>query len=255
MEQSASQPLSEEGVRRRLVNGPAVVLWLVGLVLLAILGFLVYIHPTFWPLEKNVADFIQGPHAIPCHFSLHSRTWIDTASDYVNKFNDPIPSVIIPGILGIVFLLFRGWIETLVMWITVATASVVWGGLTILVGRPRATPADGICMHRLIQAYSFPSGHVMHDVVLWGFVFYLTLTKPVRTSALRWLLPILQILMVVYVLIVGYARIEAGEHHFFDVLGGYLAGLLWLGIGIVVYQWLKYRWQLRQARRHKVQTA
>lgn len=47
MEQSASQPLSEEGVRRRLVNGPAVVLWLVGLVLLAILGFLVYIHPTF----------------------------------------------------------------------------------------------------------------------------------------------------------------------------------------------------------------
>ncbi|MBV9229758.1 MAG: hypothetical protein JOZ18_10630, partial [Chloroflexi bacterium] len=46
-----------------------------------------------------------------------------------------------------------------------------------------------------------------------------------------------QILAVLYMLAVGYARIEAGEHHPIDVLGAYLAAILWLFLFIFLYRW------------------
>ncbi|MFL5625111.1 MAG: phosphatase PAP2 family protein, partial [Ktedonobacteraceae bacterium] len=80
--------------------------------------------------------------------------------------------------------------------------------------------------------YSFPSGHVVHDVVLYGFLLYVSFSEPVRSWRYRWLLLPLQLLALLYLLSVGLARLQAGEHLLLDVLGGYLLGLLWLSFFI-----------------------
>jgi undecaprenyl-diphosphatase len=160
--------------------------------------------------------------------------------DFINSLNDPIQAVVIPVLWMIVLLLFRWFLQAVFLGLAVASSSAVWLGIEKLVGRPRMTTAQGICVHRNIAAYSFPSGHVIHDTVLYGFLLYLSFTPPVRRWRYRWVLIPFRILAVLYIIAVGYSRLEAGEHRLVDVLGGYLVGLLWLFLFIFLYRWVSH---------------
>jgi undecaprenyl-diphosphatase len=48
-------------------------------------------------------------------------------------------------------------------------------------------------------------------------------------------------LLSIPILTIGFARIYDGAHWPSDVLGGYLIGLIWLGLSIQVYRWAKAR--------------
>lgn len=221
---------------------PEIVLWVIGVLVLLVFGLVVRLHPAAWPFEVQFANLLQGPHPIPCNYRVLSHSWIDMASDYTNRFNDPIPSIVVPLLVMAALAVFRLFWEALFLGIIVLAASSLWGGIELLVARPRATPSDGICVHRVIAAYSFPSGHVMHDVAFYGFLLYLSFTRPVRQWRYRWILYPLQAIIVLYLLAVGYARVEAGEHHLLDVLGGYLAGILCLFFFIFLYLWVTDWW-------------
>lgn len=170
--------------------------------------------------------------------------------DFINSLNDPLQAVIIPIGWMILLFLFRMFLQAIFLGIAVLSSSGVWFAIEKLVARPRATTAQGICVHRNIGAYSFPSGHVIHDTVLYGFLLYLTFTPQVRRWRYRWVLIPFQILAVIYILVVGYARLEAGEHHPVDVLGGYLVGLLWLFLFIFLYRWVDHLWAEYRAKKH-----
>ncbi len=222
----------------RPVRVGEIVLWFLGLVLLIAAGFIVHSHPAAWPLEQDVVNVIQGSHPVPCPANWHANLWENQAAYFINTLNDPIEAVVIPVVWMIIVMLFRMFLQALSLGVAVLTSSLWWGGIETLVARPRATAQDGVCVHRAINAFSFPSGHVIHDVVLYGFLLYLSFSEPARRWRYRWILIPFQIAMVVYILSVGYARLLAGEHHFFDVLGGYLAGLLWLFLCIFLYRWI-----------------
>ncbi|HLG65865.1 MAG TPA: phosphatase PAP2 family protein [Ktedonosporobacter sp.] len=224
--------------KRRPLRVSSIVLWFAGLALLLVAGFIVHNHPATWPLEREAVNAIQGPHPVPCPVNWHANLWESQVAYFINTLNDPIDAVVIPIGWMIVVMLFRLILQAFSLGIAVLTSSFWWLGIEILVKRPRATAQDGVCVHRAINAFSFPSGHVIHDVVLYGFLLYLSFSEPVRCWRYRWLLLPLQVAMVVYMLAVGYARLLAGEHHLFDVLGGYLAGLLWLFLCIFLYRWL-----------------
>jgi membrane-associated phospholipid phosphatase len=74
-------------------------------------------------------------------------------------------------------------------------------------------------------------------MVYYGFLLYLSFTKPVREWRYHWVLLPLQVFAVLDLLIIGYARLFAGEHWLLDVTGGYLAGALWLFLFIFLYRW------------------
>ncbi len=219
----------------------AIILWFIGAIVFTALSFIVHNHPDFWPFELSFTNLIQGPHPIPCTYSLQApRTWVDAEADLINRMNDPIPSIVVPIVCMIILALFRQFRASLLLGLATLTATLVWGGITTLVARPRATPKDGICVHRIVNVFSFPSGHVTHDVVFYGFLLYLSFTRPVRRWRYRWLLLPLQALVAIYLLVVGFSRVEAVEHHLVDVLGGYLFGVLWLCIFIFLFQWSGY---------------
>jgi len=102
----------------------------------------------------------------------------------------------------------------------------VGGGLLLnnvvknAIHRPRPHAAAG-----LYQGWSFPSGHAMGSLIVFGMLVYLlTLLGPRNRRAQVAIVGCATLL----VLAIGFSRLYLGAHYFSDVVGGYAAGMLWL---------------------------
>ena len=122
-----------------------------------------------------------------------------------------------------------------------------------IVARPRpSSPLIHIFMPE--PFHSFPSGHVENVVVYYGFLLYLSLSKPVSQWRYRWILIPFQLYAALNILLVGYSRVIEGSHWLTDSLGGYLSGALWLVLLIVLYRWTLDRLTKWYARRSDLKT-
>lgn len=83
--------------------------------------------------------------------------------------------------------------------------------------------------------FSFPSGHSATAMTLYGLLAYWWIRR-VRTAAARLFVGTGAVSLI---LIVGFSRIYLGVHFLSDVLGGYLLGICWLIVGIVLTEWRK----------------
>lgn len=115
---------------------------------------------------------------------------------------------------------------------TVSTWSsdLVTGIIKASVLRPRPTK-DLVRVTSELSEASFPSGHVVHYVTFYGFLFYLVFTQLKQ----RWFRTALLTLLAGLILLVGPSRVYMGHHWPSDVGGAYLVGMLWLGVIIVAY--------------------
>jgi undecaprenyl-diphosphatase len=89
-----------------------------------------------------------------------------------------------------------------------------------LVMRPRPGGVDIQVVEAHLRDSSFPSGHVLHYVVFWGFVAYLW-DWHVRHSLLR-RVPVA--ILTLMISLVGISRVYLGHHWLTDVLGSYSLG-------------------------------
>ncbi len=73
-------------------------------------------------------------------------------------------------------------------------------------------------------SYSFPSGHVMVSVVLYGFLIYL-----IYKSKLNYVLKIIFItILVILITLIFISRIYLGVHYFSDCIAGACLGIVYL---------------------------
>jgi membrane-associated phospholipid phosphatase len=128
------------------------------------------------------------------------------------------------------------------------------GLIALIVARPRPSPRL-IHVYMPVPVHSFPSGHVENDVVYYGFLLYLSLSKPVSQWRYRWLLIPFQVYAALNILLIGFSRVYEGSHWLTDVSGGYLSGALFLVLVIVLYRWTLDRttkwYDKRQAEKSK----
>jgi len=102
--------------------------------------------------------------------------------------------------------------------------------------RPRPTP-DLVQVSEQANGFSFPSGHVLGSVLLWGFLCYLAAkTIPHRGVRLG-----VQAVCLSILVLTGLQRIYAGAHWPSDVLGGYLWGGLLLFVIVKAYEFCQAR--------------
>src|SRR5438067_5914706 len=124
-----------KGFHRGRIVGIA--LWVIGVVVLVLVGMVIHAHPAPWPLEENVTRTIQGPHPVPCVYSHMPHSQIDAYVDFIDRFDDPIPSVVIPLVWMVMLAVVRWFWQALFLGVAVLSGSSMWGGLTMLVDRPR----------------------------------------------------------------------------------------------------------------------
>jgi membrane-associated phospholipid phosphatase len=212
--------------QRRIRRSIGITLWVLGLIILAVASVLTHNHPGPWPGEVALSRTIQNLHYLP---------WLPPLLDFIGVFNNPTPTGIAIGILFTGMILLGWYREGIFFLLTVG----IGNGLDALIGdyvrRPRPSP-HLIRVDVPLMYNSFPSGHCCHMMVYYGFLLYLSFTRPVREWRYRWLLIPLQIFALLNILLMGLSRLYEGEHWLSDVLAGYLSGALWLTLFIFLYQ-------------------
>lgn len=202
------------------------------------LGGLLLAGLSLWVFEQIADEVLEKEsHALDVRILLAIRrlhtTLLDQAMMGITFIGDP--SVLLVVCVGIAIWLLRqkqrSEATTLAIAAVGAIALNVW--LKQLFSRPRP-----MLWERLVDVgqYSFPSGHAMVSMVIYGFIGYLLATRFARHRV--WIVS----LTVLLILAIGFSRMYLGVHWPTDVAAGYAAGLVWLIACIFSLKiWRKHR--------------
>jgi undecaprenyl-diphosphatase len=195
-----------------------VTLWVVGFLLLVWSVVMVRMHPGPWPIDLETTRTLQSWHLWP-----PLRDFVG----FISSLNDPIPSTVALVLWLAVLCFFRKFQQGIFIAFGSAIGDGLDGIVRLFANRPR--PSSSLIHVFMPEPFtSYPSGHTEHDTVYYGFLLYLSFTKPMREwRYFHYLLP-LQIFAVIAMLSIGFSRILEGSHWLTDTLGGYLCGLLLL---------------------------
>jgi membrane-associated phospholipid phosphatase len=194
------------------------------------LTFLVKTTPSF-AIDLQVTQAIQRLNFPATAFLMNLISW--------PGFN---PQATIISALIIIIISTSGlrW-EAVVTLISVILSTAINLLVKDMIQRPRPTP-DLVSVFAPLNSYSFPSGHVMFYLGLFGFLGFLafSLLKPSLKRSL------ILALCGGLVALIGVSRISLGEHWASDALGSYLLGSLMLAAVIQFYLWGKPRFFVAQ---------
>jgi|GEM_PF-840290 len=185
-------------------------------VLFGVLCYLAHEYATF-PGDITASQWIQGID-FPL-FTLLMKS--------VSFLGQAIPVSITITLLAAGLLLFRRIREAFFIVILPATAGLANELIKALVDRPRPSSTIGM------GANSFPSGHTIYAMAICGCIFFLA------PRVLKWpvTVRVIQILMVLFIALMGISRIFLEAHWPSDVLGGLILGGLILAPGIFIYEY------------------
>jgi membrane-associated phospholipid phosphatase len=82
------------------------------------------------------------------------------------------------------------------------------------------------------DSLSFPSGHAMASMVVFGLLAYFF---SLATTD-RWLRRFAFVLSGALIVLIGFSRMYLGVHYLSDVIGGYLLGGVWLAFSIALIE-------------------
>ena len=196
----------------------------------ATLMFLVKTTPSF-PIDLQITRALQSINS-PVFAALMSLiSWPGFSPQ----------TFIIPGLIMLVFYAFGFHWEAVATIFAALFPPIVNVIVKEYIRRPRPT-IDLVNVLRILDSYSFPSGHVMFYVAFLGFIWFLVYTllkrSPMRTLLLVFLGSLIAL--------VGISRIYLGQHWASDVLGAYLLGSLTLVVILQFYRWGTKRFLVHQ---------
>lgn len=191
-----------------------------------------------WVFAQIAEEILEAESiAFDTNILLTVRSWhsplLDIVMLAVTTIGDPFVLLIICTLLGI-WLLRRKQKSKAT---TLAIAAIGAIGLNVMLKQlfSRDRPA---LWERIVDVgqYSFPSGHAMVSMVIYGFIGYILATRYRRQ---QWWIISLTILLITAI---GFSRLYLGVHWPTDIIAGYAAGLVWLIACILSSKiWHRYR--------------
>lgn len=133
-------------------------------------------------------------------------------------------------LMGLYFLVKKFWEEFFMVAILMAGEGIFWHFFTNYFGRTR--PAFIQQLEPLLQYPSFPSGHTICGVILFGLLAYLLVPK-IPSLFGKAMMIIFSVLMMLFI---GYSRFFLGAHYLTDVAAGLAGGVAWTSLVITVIE-------------------
>jgi len=178
------------------------------------------------PFDKNILYWMRA----------HRAPALTQAAIFFAHIGSP-PVIVGIGagaaLLGLVWRKVRGAAWTLP--IAVIGSGLIIQGVKLIVKRPRPSFFTPL-LHE--AGFSFPSGHSLIAMVVYGLLGYFALHL-FKNRAARLLVRIVTVLVV---FLVGVSRVYVGVHFPTDVLAGWTAGVPWLITCLALHEVLARRW-------------
>lgn len=163
-------------------------------------------------------------------YSIHSPA-LNKIMTGITFLGNPSTLIYLSCFVGVILLVQRKFVSafTLVIVASGAIGLNVW--LKTLFARVRPTLWERIVE---VNSFSFPSGHAMISLVIYGFIGYLLIVN------FRALSGLFLFLTASLILAIGFSRLYLGVHWPTDVIAGYAAGLVWLISCIISVEILQF---------------
>ncbi len=171
----------------------------------------------YWELAVGVSSEQSFLWDEPIMLALHSlsQPWLDMTFYYITKTAEIL--MVIPVLAMFVYLWRRSERITAVLLVVSAIAFPLLGlFLKNQFGRPRQEIFIPLVVE---QTYSFPSGHTLTAVAVYGFISVLLWQRGQR---------ILSVISGIWVIMIGLSRVYLGAHYPSDVLASLALGTILL---------------------------
>lgn len=103
--------------------------------------------------------------------------------------------------------------------------------IKIMVNRPRP-PAELVSIYQKFTDPGFPSGHVVHYVVFFGFIFAAMMSIQKLSAIIRMAIATLSAALIIFI---SVSRIYLGVHWPTDIIAGYFIGFSLLSFLLFFY--------------------
>lgn len=171
----------------------------------------------------RASPYLPGDVTVARALQTADPAAIDDLFAVANAVGGGLPALVLPALVAAVFLLIHRT-RPLVIVLGLNALRPASSVLKWLTDRPRPAPDLVEVVGHYDGATSFPSGHVLSSVLVFGGLAF-----AVQELQIPWLpRRAIQAACLAVVMLVGPARVDVGAHWPSDVLGGYLWGILLL---------------------------
>lgn len=181
-----------------------------------IVFLLLFLFLTHDVLEKEVLFYDRTISSII--YTLRTPLLTTVMSAITNLTN--MPAGIILSLIMISLFIRKHKKEALIFSLSLIIVCILNYILKIIfkLPRPNISPLEAL------SDFTYPSGHAMNNLVLYGllafYTFHFTKNKPVSI--------LFAFVAVIWIGLIGFSRIYLGVHYLSDVIAGYLVGFWWL---------------------------
>lgn len=191
--------------------------------------------------------------------NLHTEAFLEfdrRVTEYVISFRTPTLNkifqfftfvgdlygyLIITAISTVFFYLkFRNWRFVLEMIFVLAISGLANLALKEVINRARPDAEHLVSVATL----SYPSGHAMSAIAFYGFLIYLFYNFKLN----KWLKTVIILLLGLLIFVIGLSRVYLGVHYPTDIVGGFIAGFIWVIFCVILFHLIDL---LRKRRRGK----
>lgn len=157
---------------------------------------------------------------------------LDNLMLFITNLGNPSTVVVVAGVT-LLLLWWRRYREEAKVFVLACLGGLILNtGLKLFFSKPRPE-----LWHRLIseKSFSFPSGHALGSMVLYGFIAYELATHYPQFAK------VIYSLTLVLITVIGISRLYLGVHWPTDIIAGYGVGFLWLMICIAMLKLQRLR--------------
>lgn len=190
-----------------------------------IIGINVFTELTEEVQDKSMRDFDRQ---VTEYITSYRTPELNQIFTFITDLGDVYAYIVAVTIAIIFFLkIFKSWTFILQLVGVLILATLANMALKRVFNRARPMAEHLV----VVESLSYPSGHAMSAMAFYGFLIYLVF----RIKMSRWLRSLLALFFGILILLIGISRIYLGVHYPSDVVGGFLAGLIWVAFCIVVF--------------------